>query len=218
MGTGVIPKQYLALRGRSVIDWSLAPLLARPDCAGIVVVLAADDQKWRTLARSQDSRIVTAIGGAERSASVRQGLEALRNRAAQDDWVLVHDAARPCLGRDDLDRLIRSVQDDEVGGLLAAPVIDTLKRCDAAGRVMQTVSRADLWRALTPQMFRYGCLDRALARAAQQQVSVTDEAQAVELSGARPCVVAGSADNIKITHLEDLARAEEILARMSKQQ
>lgn len=216
MGPGAIPKQYLTLRGRCVLEWSAAPFLARPDCAGVVVVLAADDRRWQTLELSRHSRVSTILGGAERSASVQQGLQALRDRAGEGDWVLVHDAARPCLGRDDLNQLIATVQADDVGGLLASPVIDTLKRSDGAGRVAETVSRADLWRALTPQMFRYGVLDRALTQAASAHVSVTDEAQAVELLGLRPRLVAGSADNIKITVPADLARAEQILAMMSE--
>jgi 2-C-methyl-D-erythritol 4-phosphate cytidylyltransferase len=217
MGPGAVPKQYLTLRGRSVLEWSVEPFLARPDCAGVVVVLAADDQQWRTLELSRSSRVSTAVGGAERSASVQQGLQALRDRAGQSDWVLVHDAARPCLGRDDLNQLIDAVQADEVGGLLASPVNDTLKRSDGAGRVADTLSREGLWRALTPQMFRYGLLDRALTQATSGRVSVTDEAQAVELLGLHPRMVAGSADNIKITVPADLARAEQILAMMSEQ-
>ena len=217
MGAGVHPKQYLTLRGRCVLEWSVAPFLARSDCAGVVVVLAGDDQQWRTLELSRHPRVSTTVGGAERSASVQQGLHALRDRAGESDWVLVHDAARPCLGQDDLTQLIATVQADDVGGLLASPVIDTLKRSDGADRVAGTVSRAGLWRALTPQMFRYGLLDRALTQAAASPVSVTDEAQAVELLGLRPRMVAGNADNIKITVPADLARAEQILAMMSEQ-
>lgn len=180
----------------------------------MVIALAADDRRWSGLALSRDTRITTTVGGAERASSVRQGLAALRGRAEQSDWVLVHDAARPCLSGGDLDRLIVALRDDEVGGLLAAPVTDTLKKSGADGRVAATVNRADLWRALTPQMFRYELLERALAQAAHQQVSVTDEAQAIELLGLQPRLVAGSADNIKITVPEDLARAEQILATL----
>lgn len=209
-----VPKQYSQLCGRSVLEWSVAPFLARPDCAGVMVALAADDQHWTSLALSRDSRVGTTVGGAERSSSVQQGLAALRDRAGRDDWVLVHDAARPCLSGSDLDRLVVALQDDDVGGLLACAVMDTLKKSDADGRVAATVSRTDLWRALTPQMFRYELLERALAQAAQQHVSVTDEAQAVELLGLQPRLVAGSADNIKITVPEDLARAEQILTTL----
>jgi 2-C-methyl-D-erythritol 4-phosphate cytidylyltransferase len=210
-----VPKQYSILRGRSVLEWSVAPFLARPDCAGVVIALAADDQRWTSQALSREVRVSTTVGGAERSSSVQRGLEALRGRAGTNDWVLVHDAARPCLSSVDLDRLVGTLKDDDVGGLLASAVIDTLKRSDAEGRVAATVSRTDLWRALTPQMFRYEVLERALAQAVQQRVSVTDEAQAVELLGLQPRLVAGSADNIKITVPEDLVRAEHILATMN---
>lgn len=214
MGSGV-PKQYLRLCGRTVIEWSLAPFLKLQECAGGVVALADDDHRWSALPLSRDSRVATTVGGAERSSSVQQGLLALRGRAEANDWVLVHDAARPCLSGEDLGRLIDAVRDDEVGGLLASPVIDTLKKSGADGRVSATVSRADLWRALTPQMFRYEVLDRALAEAARRELAVTDEAQAVELLGLWPRLVAGSADNIKITVPEDLARAEQILTAMN---
>lgn len=217
MGAAAVPKQYLQLRGRSVLEWSAAPFLARTDCAGVVVVLAAQDQQWSALELSRNPRVVAAVGAAERWGSVQQGLKSLRDRVGQDDWILVHDAARPCLSRHDLQQLIDAVQADAVGGLLAAALSDTLKRSDPAGRVDATVDRTGLWRALTPQMFRYGLLDRALSEAAIRRVSVTDEAQAVELLGSRPRLVAGSADNIKITVPEDLQRAEYILAAMEQQ-
>jgi 2-C-methyl-D-erythritol 4-phosphate cytidylyltransferase len=217
MGPGAFPKQYLRLRGRSVLEWSVAPFLARSDCAGIVVALAVDDKHWSTLELSRNPRITPRVGGAERSDSVQQGLQALRDKAGQDDWILVHDAARPCLSGYDLQQLIDALRTDEVGGLLAAPVRDTLKRADSAGRVAETVDRTGLWRALTPQMFRYALLDRALTEAASRGIGVTDEAQAVELTGSRPLLVAGSADNIKITVPEDLQRAEHILATLEQQ-
>lgn len=215
MGDSALPKQYLQLAGRAVLEWSLAPLLAREDCAGIVVVLASGDRHWPTLALSQHPKIRTVAGGAERADSVRQGLAALAGQLGDDDWVLVHDAARPCLQAAELSVLIDRVSGETAGGLLAAPLVDTLKRADDSGRVAETVSRTALWRALTPQMFRYGILSRALAEAAQRGVAVTDEAQAVELSGFRPLLVAGSADNIKITVPEDVQRAQRILAAMS---
>lgn len=217
MGATVVPKQYLQLRGRSVLEWSAAPFLARTDCAGVVVVLAADDKQWSGLELSRNPRVAIVVGEAERWGSVQRGLQSLRDRAGQDDWILVHDAARPCLSRHDLQQLIDAVQADDVGGLLAAPVSDTLKRSDRAGRVDATVDRTGLWRALTPQMFRYGLLDRALTEAIARRVSVTDEAQAIELLGSRPRLVAGSADNIKITVPEDLQRAEHILATLEQQ-
>lgn len=152
-------------------------------------------------------KVVTAAGGTERSHSVRNGLAALSGRAAADDWVLVHDAARPCVSRQDVDRLLNRVQSHSVGGLLAAPAADTLKRAGADKEVLETVDRASLWRALTPQMFRYRRLCEALDRAFGEGRSPTDESQALEWIGERPLIVEGSTTNIKITSAEDLVIA-----------
>ena len=205
------PKQYLPLAGRTVLEWSLAQFLAHEDFSLIVVVLAPEDAWWGRLAIADDPRLQTAIGGAERIHSVLAGLTTLAGRADAQDWVLVHDAARPCLSAADLRRLMAKLSDDDVGGLLAAPVIDTLKRADPSDRVLATVSRDLLWRALTPQMFRYGLLKRALEQAIDNNVAATDESQAVESLGLHPRLVHGDADNIKITIPEDLERAERIL-------
>jgi 2-C-methyl-D-erythritol 4-phosphate cytidylyltransferase len=211
-----VPKQYLPLAGRTIIEWSLAPFLQRQQIAAIVVVVAEHDQHWRQLASAGQAKVMTAIGGAERMDSVLAGLGALQGRAAPEDWVLVHDAARPCLPGADLDRLIEQLRDDEVGGLLAAPVVDTLKRADESERVAQTVSRERLWRALTPQMFRHDVLLRALRSAASQGFAASDEAQAIEALGLRPRLVAGDADNLKITLPEDVPRAARILQSRSE--
>jgi len=209
MGMGV-PKQYLSLCGRAVIEHALQPFLARSECRGVVVAIASDDPHWSGLGIAKDSRVRTVTGGAERIDSVRSGVQALP--AQPTDWVLVHDAARPCLRDEDLVRLLETLRNDEVGGLLAAPVVDTLKRADANERVAATVDRAALWHALTPQMFRHEILLRAL----QSAVTGTDESQAVEALGLKPKLVRGSAENIKITVAEDLARAERILRSRSK--
>lgn len=214
MGAGV-PKQYLPLAGRTVIEWSLAPFLSHSRTAGIVVVLAEQDQRWTQTELARDDRIVTTTGGAERMDSVLAGLTLLKTQAAPNDWVLVHDAARPCLLATDLEQLISELCEDTVGGLLAAPVVDTLKRADDHGRVSQTVAREKLWRALTPQMFRYDILQRALESARGQGAAVTDEAQAVEALGLQPKLIAGDSDNFKITLPEDLPRAERILKSRS---
>lgn len=210
MGAAV-PKQYLPLAGRTVIEWSLAPFLAHARAAGVVVVLAEQDRHWPQTQLARHAKIVTTTGGAERMDSVLAGLRILHEQAAPDDWVLVHDAARPCLSAADLDSLLDELCDDAVGGLLAAPVVDTLKRADDGGRVAQTVAREKLWRALTPQMFRRDILQRALESARGQGLAVTDDAQAVEALGLQPKLIAGDADNIKITLPEDLLRAERIL-------
>jgi len=205
-----VPKQYLPVCGRAVIEHALQPFLARSECRGIVVAIASDDRHWRELNVAKEARVRTVIGGPERIDSVRAGVQALPAQAG--DWVLVHDAARPCLSDSDLATLLETLCDDDVGGLLAAPVVDTLKREDANGRVQSTVDRVGLWRALTPQMFRYDVLLRALQSA---QVG-TDESQAVETLGLRPRLVRGSTENIKITIAEDLARAERILRSRSE--
>lgn len=209
------PKQYMQLAGRSVIEWAIAPFLERADCERIVVVLAERDRHWRQQSLAHDPRILTATGGAERVDSVRSGLRALAPHAAEDDWVLVHDAARPCLRASDLDLLIHELGGDGVGGLLGAPLVDTLKRADASDRVQATVERASLWRALTPQMFRYGVLDRALRAAHDAGSAPTDEAQAVEALGLQPRLVRGDPDNIKITLPEDVERAARLLQSWS---
>jgi 2-C-methyl-D-erythritol 4-phosphate cytidylyltransferase len=207
------PKQYLPLAGRLVIEWALAPLLARPECAGAVVVLAERDERWQSSSLARDARVRTTTGGRERADSVLAGLKALQGVAREQDWVAVHDAARPCLSDCELTNLIQAVRGDEVGGLLAIAVSDTLKRAGDDGRAEQTVPRAGMWRAQTPQMFPYRLLVRALETANERSLTVTDEAQAVEMLGLRPKLVPGSADNIKITVPEDVRRAERILKK-----
>jgi 2-C-methyl-D-erythritol 4-phosphate cytidylyltransferase len=202
------PKQYAPLCGRTVIEWALAPFLTDSRCAGTVVALAADDPYWSAIA---PAAVILAPGGEERSHSVRNGLAALAERANCDDWVLVHDAARPCLPREDLDRLLAELAAHPVGGLLATPAADTLKRADARGAVRETIDRAGLWRALTPQMFRYGRLCEALDRAHAANRMPTDEAQAIEWLGEVPQLVAGAASNLKITSAADLALAAAVL-------
>lgn len=204
------PKQYAPLAGRTVIEWALAPFVADARCAGIAVAVAAEDPWWPQIG-ARLAQVTVAAGGAERSDSVRSGLHALASRAAVDDWVLVHDAARPCLWPQDLERLLTSLQQHPVGGLLALPAADTLKRSGWRAEVQETVDRSGLWRALTPQMFRYGPLCAALDAAARARRTPTDEAQALEWTGARPQLVPGSAANIKITGPADLDLAGSLL-------
>ncbi|MGH8295502.1 MAG: 2-C-methyl-D-erythritol 4-phosphate cytidylyltransferase [Steroidobacteraceae bacterium] len=202
------PKQYAPLCGRTVIEWALAPFLTDPRCSGAVVALALDDPYWTVIA---PPTVLVVAGGQERSHSVRNALAALAERASLEDWVLVHDAARPCLPRQDLDRLLEELGGHPVGGLLATPAADTLKRSDALRDVQQTVDRAGLWRALTPQMFRYGRLCEALDRAHAAGRIPTDEAQAIEWLGDRPRLVEGDCANLKITSAADLAIAAALL-------
>lgn len=209
-----LPKQYAALGATTVIEHSLAPFEADPDCAGIVVVTSADDATWPAIAARRARPVVTATGGAERAHSVRAGLQALATRALPDDWIMVHDAARPCFAAEDLAQLKKELSAHAVGGLLAIPLADTLKRAASAGdsaTVEATVDRAGLWRAATPQVFRFGVLLGALDAAIAAQRIPTDEAQALEWAGHRPRLVAGRADNIKVTTAADLALAAAIL-------
>ena len=180
------PKQYVAIDGRPMLSWTLGVLLAEPSLEAVVVALHDADTAWPSVPESRDPRVLACPGGARREHSVARALAAIADRAHADDWVLVHDAARPCLRATDLHALLAALADDPVGGLLAVPVADTLKRADQASRVTQTVPRADLWRALTPQMFRYGLLARALAACVERDHVVTDEAAAVEALGFAP--------------------------------
>jgi 2-C-methyl-D-erythritol 4-phosphate cytidylyltransferase len=212
MGTSA-PKQYLILAGRAVIVHTLDTLLSHPRISGVVVVLSPDDEGWETLRLEHDKPLLKAIGGDERCRSVRNGLQALSGWAQAEDWVLVHDAARPCLRRSDLDKLLNTLADDPVGGLLATPVRDTMKRADPHDRITATVERQGLWHALTPQLFRLGTLSSALQQAEERHLLVTDEASAIEAMGLQPRLVEGRADNIKITRREDLTLAEFYLTR-----
>ncbi len=202
-----IPKQYLRLGARLVIDHTLARLLDHPRIEAVAVSLSAEDSWWPDTAHADHPGILRAPGGAERCHSVLNGLTALHDRAEDDDWVLVHDAARPCLRRNDIDRLLERLAGHPVGGLLGEPVRDTMKRTDPAGQIEGTVTRDNLWHAYTPQMFRFAILRDALEEALRQALPVTDEASAMELAGHRPLMVAGHGDNIKITRPEDLALA-----------
>jgi 2-C-methyl-D-erythritol 4-phosphate cytidylyltransferase/2-C-methyl-D-erythritol 2,4-cyclodiphosphate synthase len=213
-----VPKQYAELAGRTVIEWALAPFVADPQCAGIVVALAPGDLWWPQVAARLSAQIVTVAGGAQRSESVLQGLRGLANRATDRDWVLVHDAARPCLPAADLAALLSALAQGDTGGLLAAPGTDTLKLAPAGvpAAVDRTVDRSGLWRALTPQMFRLGALRKALEAAHDAGRTPTDESQALEWVGGRPLLVEGSAANIKVTTAQDLVVAAAILGGVEK--
>ncbi len=211
MGAGR-PKQYLELAGRRVLEHTLERLAADPRIAGIVVALGPDDADWGRLTMPAGVEVRTVTGGAERCHSVLNALASLAGRAAPTDWVLVHDAARPCLRPTDLSRLLDTLAEDPIGGLLAVPVRDTMKRAGAGDRVEATVDRSGLWHALTPQMFRVQALREALGKAIAAGVPVTDEAAAMEWAGHRPRLVTGAGDNLKITRPEDLPLAAYYLA------
>ncbi|HTV98036.1 MAG TPA: 2-C-methyl-D-erythritol 4-phosphate cytidylyltransferase [Steroidobacteraceae bacterium] len=206
-----LPKQYAPLDGVSVLECALRALLREPRIERVAVVVAADDARWPELAaRIGSEKLLTAIGGASRQASVLSGLKALESLAAAGDWVLVHDAARPCLAAGEVRSLIDALEGGACGAVLAAPIVDTVKR-ERDGAVVETVDRQGLWRALTPQAFGLRELARALEDAARLGVPVTDEAQAMERLGLRPVLVQGSPFNIKITRAQDLAEAARIL-------
>ncbi|MGE6529797.1 2-C-methyl-D-erythritol 4-phosphate cytidylyltransferase [Pseudomonas sp. NPDC077382] len=204
------PKQYLQLAGRTILEHTLDCFLGHPQLKGLVVCVARDDAWWPDLACSTELRVHCADGGSERADSVLGGLRKLSQLGASDnDWVLVHDAARPNLAVTDLNHLLGLLADDPVGGLLAVPARDTLKRANADGRVQETVDRSVIWQAFTPQMFRLGALREALADALASGVAVTDEASALEWAGHHPRLVEGRADNLKITRPEDLQWLEQ---------
>jgi 2-C-methyl-D-erythritol 4-phosphate cytidylyltransferase len=206
------PKQYLTLAGRPLIEHTLDRLARHPNIAGLMVVLSASDALWSGLSELHGKPVRTTVGGAERCDSVLAGLDALPDDVAADDFALVHDAARPCVRLEDITRLIDRASGAD-GGLLGAPLRDTLKRADVAGRSELTEPRELRWRAFTPQMFRRGALSAALRQAARDRVTVSDEAMAMELAGHAPLLVEGAEDNIKVTTAADFALAEFLLAR-----
>jgi 2-C-methyl-D-erythritol 4-phosphate cytidylyltransferase len=203
------PKQYLELAGLPMIAHAVRALLAAPQIETVFVVLTPGDPYFRDIEWGKDADRIAPLycGGATRRDSVLNGLVAASSLLEPDDWVLVHDAARPCLGLAELSRLIDAVSADAAGGLLAVPVADTLKRADASGRVTATESRDGLWQAQTPQMFCHGVLLQALRKAGQ----VTDEASAVEELGIKPLLVEGSRNNLKVTYPADIAMAASML-------
>ncbi|PKM14845.1 MAG: 2-C-methyl-D-erythritol 4-phosphate cytidylyltransferase [Gammaproteobacteria bacterium HGW-Gammaproteobacteria-2] len=210
---GPLPKQYLPLLGQPLIMHTLQAVLAHPDIDGVMVVLAADDTHWPGIGRIHDKPVLTCIGGAQRAESVRAGLLALPDNVSDADLVLVHDAARPCITRNDITRLLAAAAGHAVGALLGAPVRDTLKHANAAREDIGTAPRDGLWRVFTPQLFARGLLARALDAALAAGIEVSDEAMAIEQLGLRPLLVEGREDNIKVTTQADFAMAEFVLRR-----
>ena len=203
---GPVPKQYLDVAGAPLVAHTLAALLAHPSVEGVVVALAPDDTLWPGWSSLVGKPVVACAGGETRAESVLTGLAALPESVRADDFVLVHDAARPNLALDDLDQLLERGRNDPVGAVLAAPVRDTLKRAGSDGGIDGTEPRESLWRALTPQLFRRMQLTRGLEAARDAGIEVTDESMAMERQGHRPLLVEGREDNFKITTGADLAR------------
>jgi len=206
---GSTPKQYLKIYNQPIMLHSINRLFVLP-LSGCIIAISSDDQLAPTLDYQHPSRLHFVTGGTERMDSVLAGLDYLQDLAAPDDWVLVHDVARPCVAIESLHKLHETIVDDTVGGILAIPVRDTLKKAHD-GHITDTVSRDHLWQAQTPQMFRFDVLHKALSAAKQQNFQVTDEASAVELAGYSVKLVEGRMDNIKVTYRDDLALAEVIL-------
>ena len=204
-----LPKQYLQLNGKTVVENTLERLLSLSEVAQVVVAVSSEDTRFKQLTLAKNPRIKTVIGGDERCHSVLNGLRYLSGVGDEKDWVLVHDVARPCVRAGDIKKLIQQVEQfDAVGGILASPVRDTMKRANRINQIEATVDRNQLWHALTPQLFRLAALRQAIEAALDDSVLVTDESAAMERLGHQPLLVEGHYDNIKITHPQDLALTE----------
>ena len=201
------PKQYIQIADKTILEHALTPFINHGKIKGVVVALNASDTYFSKLNINTNKEIVTVNGGETRTHSVLNALLGLKNKIDTNDFVLVHDAARPCLGEHDLNKLIDATMLQDVGCILAAPVADTVKQVDG-DIIVKTVDRSKLWRAYTPQMFRYGLLLDALNNCINNNISVTDEASAIEVMGLRPAVLEGDASNIKVTTPDDLEIAK----------
>ncbi len=205
-----IPKQYLSLNGMPVLLHSINKFVKLDEIHEILVALNPDDEFWQKLNFSHP-KVKTINGGPERCNSVNSALEELSGRAEDGDWILVHDAVRPCISDFDLNKIIEIVHDEDVGGLLACPILDTIKEVGDNLDVLKTIPREGLWSAMTPQIFRYELLKKALNAVSNSGRSVTDEAKAIELIGLTPKIIEGDKTNIKITHPSDMVLAESII-------
>lgn len=215
-GTGsrigsVVPKQYQQIAGKPMLHHALDVLSEHPDIDGIILALANQDLRWQGISAWRNKPLRTCLGGAERSDSVLSAINALADVLSNDDFVLVHDAARPCLRFEDLHQLIQLASAHPVGALLAGKIKDTVKRSDSSAHVEGTIDRRSLWRAFTPQMFPAISLQRALQHAKQEHAVITDESSAMERLGLSPLLVEGADDNIKVTLASDFTLAEAIL-------
>ncbi|WP_427982158.1 2-C-methyl-D-erythritol 4-phosphate cytidylyltransferase [Agarivorans sp.] len=209
-----VPKQYLCLGSKTILQTTLDTFLAHPLIKQVVLVLHPDDCWYQTLSVSQAHKVLCVVGGEQRADSVLAGLAKL----AADEWVLVHDAARPCISHQDITKLIAQVEAAQQGAILAYPVKDTMKRGNAQQQIVNTVPREQLWHALTPQMFQAGSLRDNISSALSQGQTVTDEASAMEWAGYSVALVKGRSDNIKVTNPEDLALAQWYLSQQTDEE
>ena len=205
---GAIPKQYVSVCGKTVIEHTIDNFIDRKEIESICVSISKSDKYWSTLPISKNKKIITTVGGSERYQSVYNGLSAIKDEADNDDWVLVHDAVRPCLTKSVIDRLITEISSDVVGGILALPCTETMKRINNSNEVEETINRQTAWRAQTPQMFKYKKLLLAIEKVIDENIFITDEAMAMEFSNYKPVVILGDENNIKITHKIDLKQLE----------
>lgn len=214
-----IPKQYVELNGKTIIEHSLSRLLEHPQIEGVVVAISSDDSWWHDLSLASlfKKPVIVVNGGQERCHSVLNGIKRLQQEISVDDWVMVHDAARPCVRQSDLDKLMTGLADHAIGGILATRVRDTMKRSNNSNEVTETVDRTNLWHALTPQMFRLGVLKSAIETVLANGVMVTDEASAIESQGLSPLLIEAHQDNIKVTRMEDLSLASYYLQQQYMQ-
>lgn len=204
-----IPKQYLTILDKTIIEHSIAPFLAHPDIKKVIVSIAKNDQWFKTLSVAQHPKLTIVEGGKERVDSVLNALRTLSN----NDYILVHDAARPCLQTSDIDKLISHARTTKTGAMLACRVRDTMKRTNQNNQIKHTVERQNLWHALTPQMFNNQLLITAISNIDEQHL-ITDEASAIELAGGSVTIIEGRSDNLKVTQSEDLLLAEFYLSKL----
>ena len=208
------PKQYISINNKTIIEHTIDCFIYREEIEKIIVAISKEDEFWSTLEISDHDKIMTVSGGKERYQSVLNSLKMLSSEAEDDDWVMVHDAARPCLNQSAIDRLIIQLKGHDIGGILAMPCRDTMKRSNDTGEIDETVERQSLWHAQTPQMFKYGKLLLAIQDALKNKAVVTDEAMAVERLGFKPMLVLGHQENIKLTYKDDLESLKAYLDRM----
>jgi 2-C-methyl-D-erythritol 4-phosphate cytidylyltransferase len=208
------PKQYLTMGSKSILEHTLNTLLTHAQIKQVIVVLNPQDNRFANMSIAKDPRVKTTIGGKERSDSVLAGINQLDDN---EKWVLVHDAARPCVQHRDISQLLAIAEQGDTGGILAYQVRDTMKRSDTQQNILRTESRQNLWHALTPQFFIAADLKQALNRAAQQKLNITDEASAMEAMGYPVKLIEGKSSNLKVTQPEDLTLAEFYLQQFSKQ-